>query len=439
MDAVTAAIGSVIGLLYFFFIVFFIINTNIKEERDKIRSFRIRNRELFLKNTNETISFIKKENPQLFKNLKIEYSANITEYGKLINGKPLLKLKITSINDSQNKLNDDDNIITGDENFDIKKIVNSNNYKKALSLLSYITRLQILTFLQNGLYIKINDNEITAESINYNAFDDKFFNFILKFSNSFFNNNVDDLNIIDNIKTEKNKYVRINNLKLLIKNKNNDYSSFYKSLLNDDMHEIRIIAANQLKEYGISTLINTLNHPELKIQLMSLDCLKNYINNNNVFKSFINLINKTNEKLIILKILDSFIEKKHTDCINKIHKFIKLRINFIEDSKIITIKIIRLLGLFKDKKGIDFIIKHLNNKDKEIVMESINSLIKINSIKTIPNLNNITKGFIPAVIKKAAKEAIQKIQASIPEDQKGDLTLTEIEKAGELSPENNKE
>jgi len=268
----------------------------------------------------------------------------------------------------------------GDDYFDKKIFIEGNQEREIISKFNS----NIKNRIYNNIIYNYSSYTINRNKISFYIEEEKIENIetiineSIYLSNHLFSKQDTDKLLIDNINNENINNARIRNMEMLIESDELiKHHDFFKNLQNDYNITIAVMASYALKEPGLKKLIALLDR-------FSIDDLPETSNN------------------FFIKLTD-------------------------------------YLGNIKEKKAADWLIKHLNINDNDKKISVINALGKIGSIKAVEYLLPLTKGLNPSNVKKASLDAIQKIQANIPEDQKGDLTLTEIEKAGELSLENNKE
>jgi len=258
----------------------------------------------------------------------------------------------------------------------------------------------------------------------------------LSVSNKIITNKFEEDILITNINNEKNIDLRIINLKhILFSNNINKYHDFLNKLKNDRSRLISYIALIGLNvdiDVNINLLLESNN---INALLFVLEYIRFNYKKSNYSKILIDIIYKADNLNIIKKILD--VLKKYKDQNIDYKGIIEyLTDKFYSDNYQVKLIIIDFLNETNAKEGIDWLIKQLN-EEHEILIKAITSLGNLGKINAVQHLLPLTKGLQnPNDIKNAVRKAIQQIQKNIPENQKGDLTLTEIEKAGELSLDN---
>jgi len=426
----------IISIIFYFILVILRLPKYKKIYKEKENNIALK--KTFLKK----IRLIKKGlNPKLLSKITIFNTSTIKENGSLTTDSPYFEIRI----EPKNLISyEKTQFFTGDTYFDQNNFILNVNMEEMTARLSNDVRNKILLISKQGFDISINYNTIFIGCNNPEfILNDKNINQIKWLIEKIYLPIDLENAYIKNIKNEKTDEIRIKNLNLLVASDNiNNHENFLLSLLNDKCNMISIIAAGSLKSKGLNYLIKTLEKGYLNQYETEkiISYLKNFCNEKKVLNAFYKLLeNPDKNENLINKIINILKNNKDTKSINYVLKFIEINNNIINSSYELQNTIIDYLGDFKIKKGINYLISLLDSDD-EIKIAVINSLSKIKDIKTVQYLLPLTKGILnPANVKKAAKEAIQKIQADIPEDQKGDLTLTEIEKAGELSMENNEE
>jgi|GEM_PF-7096318 len=266
-----------------------------------------------------------------------------------------------------------DEVKTGDKYFDEKVLIEAQDELYAIAVLSNDIRNIIINFFNNGYDFQIQEDSIDISLIGkkYTINEVKqIIKEIIYISKKLFNDDIMKC-LITNIKSDTCCEIRRKNFILYIEN--NKLNEIKDQLLKLKSHsdiEIAFLSSFLLKEHGLSDLKKILKNNYQKIDTVS------------------------------------FIEYK------------KKIINYIAEKKIV--------------EGINWLIKLLHKNNKEIITITINALSRFKNINAIEYLLPFTKSFYNTEIKMAAKKAINKIQGNIPKNQRGALTLSRIEKSGEL-------
>jgi len=319
----------------------------------------------------------------------------------------------------------------------IKKAVARLSNNKIRDIINYLLNNRINIIIDNGT-MKFRHHFISNTLINKNKL--KIFKeAIVKsliFINYILTDKTDDELIILNIKNEKDQDIRIINIQQLIENKIDLNSSLIKDLQNDNDKIISAIASIIINKNTDKNLEILLNSNKKRAIFFALEYINYHYNKVNADKLLIDSLFKYDDTDIIIKIFEilSFYYSGNNYLNKKIIDFINQKKSIIEKMKILKLALIQFVSNTKIKESISWLVEKLYEKDEEIIIESINALGSIGDIKAVESLLPFMKGILfPSDIKYAARNAIQQIQKNIPKDQQGDLTLTEIEKSGELS------
>ena len=140
-------------------------------------------------------------------------------------------------------------------------------------------------------------------------------------------------------------------------------------------------------------------------------------------------------------VIDIFRRKNDVNSVEHVLTFLKNKEDLIRNNPDLRYKLVNYFGVLKVKEANSWILEQLKNKENDFILSILDALGSIGDIKSVEHLVPFTKGFYYSGIKKAAKDAVIKLQKNIPKEREGDLTMSEIENnAGELSiQENEKE
>jgi len=326
------------------------------------------------------------------------------------------------------------NITTVDNEFDKSYYINTNQKRRIIAVLDKETRDLILGYINQYIRFSIINNEIV---LSYQYFTLRYWEKIIKnlinLSNKLYRSIDIDINLINNIEKEKNNAVRIKNMEnLLLSDELNKYKSLFLKLKNDPVNEIAIIANYALKEEGIDYLLTIIKDSNDNLKIMAIDYLKKFWNNKDVLREFYKLLNSYNE-YILIKIINIFIKINDKESIIHVNNFIKNNHEYIIKSISLLNVISDYIQIFKVKDCDLFLKNLLESNDKNIKLKAINTIAKLGDISLIQYIYPLSKGLNHPDIKNAVNNAISILQKNIPLNQRGDLTLAEIENSGKLS------
>ncbi len=244
----------------------------------------------------------------------------------------------------------------------------------------------------------------------------------------------DDEIIRENMEKEDNINIKILNMILLFTTcelKNN--RALYEEYLNSDNKTLSIIARCGLQKEKYTDIEHMIKGPVERDMIFALENLPKFKIKKEKKKALLSFVlDNYKDYMVYSFAIESLVEILKIQGQKLLYKFIKK--NEEEFNSIDFSYFCRVIGENKYTKCSDFVLSNLETDDEYLLVNAINALKGLGDVKAVEYLIPFTRGIRPVEVKKAAHDAIAKLQHGVTPEEKGGLSFVEIEKEdGQLS------